>query len=63
MVRHGTGYATELQKGLESYLQRKEVNLDTLRGMLAVPNDASTAEYERNGYVAALEKAKTTYGS
>mgnify|MGYP007091269491 CR=1 FL=1 len=46
-----------------SYLQRKEVNLDTLRGMLAVPNDASTAEYERNGYVAALEKAKTTYGS
>ncbi|CAM2823518.1 dihydroorotate dehydrogenase-like protein [Cutibacterium acnes] len=63
LVRHGAGYATELQKGLESYLQRKEVDLDTLRGMLAVPNDASTAEYERNGYVAALEKAKTTYGS
>lgn len=63
LVRHGAGYATELQKGLESYLQRKEVDLDTLRGTLAVPNDASTAEYERNGYVAALEKAKTTYGS
>ena len=39
------------------------VDLDKLRGMLAVPRDASTAEYERNGYVAALEKAKTTYGS
>ena len=45
------------------YLQRKQVDLDKLRGMLAVPRDASTAEYERNGYVAALEKAKTTYGS
>jgi len=28
-----------------------------------VPDDASAAEYERNGYVSALEKAKTTYGS
>ena len=63
MYKRQAGYATELQKGLESYLQRKEVDLDTLRGTLAVPNDASTAEYERNGYVAALEKAKTTYGS
>ena len=62
-MRHGAGYAAELQKGLESYLQRKQVDLDKLRGMLAVPRDASTAEYERNGYVAALEKAKTTYGS
>ena len=31
--------------------------------LLAVPDDASAAEYERNGYVSALEKAKTTYGS
>ena len=63
LVRHGAGYAAELQKGLESYLQRKELDLDKLRGTLAIPADASTAEYERNGYVAALEKAKTTYGS
>lgn len=62
LVRHGAGYATELLSGLESYLERKEVTLDHARGLLAVPADASAAEYERSGYVAALEKAKSIYG-
>ena len=33
------------------------------RGLLAVPADAAADAYERAGYVSALEKAKSTYGS
>ena len=29
----------------------------------AADGESGLAEYERNGYVSALEKAKTTYGS
>lgn len=63
LVRHGVQYATELTDGLTSWLQRKEMTLDKTRGLLSVPTDASASEYERHGYVAALEKAKATYGA
>jgi hypothetical protein len=54
-VRHGAGYATELQKGLESYLQRKEVDLDTLRGMLAGHNDVGSSKQVLDDIVGALD--------
>jgi dihydroorotate dehydrogenase (fumarate) len=34
-----------------------------MRGLLSVPPDVDPDEYERAGYVSALEKAKTVYGS
>ncbi len=63
LIRHGAGHAQNLVDGLESWLQRKELSLDRARGMLAVPDDVDAFGYERAGYVAALEKAKSTYGS
>lgn len=63
LVRHGARHAEKLIEGLESWLRRKELSLDAARGMLAVPMDVDAAGYERAGYVSALEKAKSTYGS
>ncbi|MFT8394633.1 dihydroorotate dehydrogenase-like protein [Propionibacterium sp.] len=62
LVRRGAGYATDLLSGLRRYLARGELSLDQARGLLAVPKTASLAEYERSGYVSALEKAKRRYG-
>ncbi len=62
LVRNGIGYASTLLDGLETYLRRKQLTLQQLRGMLAVPADADANVYARSGYVAALEKAKTRYG-
>ncbi len=62
LVRHGEGYAQTLVEGLAAWLTRKELRLSVARGMLAVPADASADDYERAGYVAALERAKHTYG-
>lgn len=63
LVRHGAQHAGKLLEGLEAWLVRKELSLDTARGMLAVPAKADPAGYARAGYVSALEKAKSTYGS
>ncbi len=63
LVRHGAQHAGKLIEGLDSWLSRKELDLDRARGMLAVPKDVDAAGYERAGYVSALEKAKNTYGS
>lgn len=63
LVRHGAQHAGKLLEGLESWLMRKELDLNTARGMLAVPKGADPARYARAGYVSALEKAKETYGS
>ncbi|VEI03071.1 Dihydroorotate dehydrogenase B (NAD(+)), catalytic subunit [Acidipropionibacterium jensenii] len=63
LVRHGAGYAADLIDGVSAWLERKGLTLDQARGLLAVPADASSSEYERNGYVSALEKAKATYGA
>ena len=62
LVRHGAGYAAQLGDGLTTWLERKELTLDQARGLLAVPTDARADAYERAGYVAALERAKATYG-
>lgn len=63
LVRNGVGYATKLIEGLEQWLRQHGTSLAQARGLLAVPADAPAAAYERAGYVAALEKAKSTYGS
>lgn len=62
LVRHGAEHASKLVAGLEDWLSRKELSLDRARGLLSVPTDVPADAYERAGYVAALEKAKLTYG-
>ena len=37
--------------------------LDDVRGRLAVPVGVDQGDYERAGYVAALEQARSTYGT
>ena len=64
LVRHGPQHAKSLLKGLEQWMQRKGYgSVDEFRGLLAVPLDVDADSYERAGYVAALERAKATYGS
>lgn len=63
LVRNGAGYATQLIDGLDQWIRQHDTTLAQARGLLAVPGDASAAAYERAGYVSALEKAKSTYGS
>ena len=43
------------RKGFES--------VDDVRGRLAVPADADATAYERAGYVAALERGRSTHSS
>ncbi|MGA4669186.1 dihydroorotate dehydrogenase-like protein [Propionibacteriaceae bacterium Y1923] len=62
LVRHGRDHARTLVDGLSAWLERTGLSLEQARGMLAVPEDASTTDYERAGYVAALEGAKRRYG-
>jgi len=62
LVRYGPGHARLLIDGLAEWLARKELSLDDARGLLAVPSDVSGEEYERAGYVTALERAKQVYG-
>lgn len=62
LVRHGASHAADLVKGLRDYLSREQLTLEAARGMLAVPKSASVTDYERSGYVSALEKAKRRYG-
>lgn len=62
LVRHGRDHARTLIAGLEHWLARTQLSLDQARGMLAVPADASAGDYERAGYVAALDQAKRRYG-
>lgn len=63
LVRRGPAYAGELVRGLEAWLDQRSLSLDAARGLLSVPQEADADAYERAGYVAALEKVKTTYGS
>ncbi len=63
LVRYGVAHATNLIRGLEDWLDGRSLTLDRARGMLAVPKDVSASQYERAGYVSALQKAKETYGS
>lgn len=64
LVRNGPGHAATLLDGLEEWMVRKGFkSLDAVRGLLAVPLDTPIDAYERAGYVSALEKAKSMYGS
>lgn len=63
LVRHGRDHARVLLEGVQQWLDRQGLTLDQARGMLAVPKDASASDYERAGYVAALQRAKARYGS
>lgn len=63
LVRHGAAYAATLQQGLVDWLNRHQLTVAEARGKLAIPLDVSADDYERQGYVAALQKAKSTYGS
>jgi dihydroorotate dehydrogenase (fumarate) len=64
LVRYGTGYVKDLLDGLERWMTAHEMTeVSEMRGLLAVPADANVDVYEREGYVAALQKAKQTYGS
>ncbi|HOB06116.1 MAG TPA: dihydroorotate dehydrogenase-like protein [Propionibacteriaceae bacterium] len=63
LVRNGVSYAATLQQGLVDWLNRHQMTVAEARGKLAIPTDVSADDYERQGYVAALQKAKETYGS
>ncbi len=63
LVRNGTAYAETLQKGLIDWLNRHQLTVAMARGKLAIPKDVSADDYERQGYVAALQAAKSRYGS
>lgn len=63
LVRHGAQHARKLLEGLEAWLTRKEMTLSEARGILGVPRNTDPGGYARAGYVSALEKAKSTYGS
>ena len=50
--------------GLEMWMSRKGFeSVDDVRGRLAVPRDTDATAYERAGYVAALERGRSTYSS
>jgi len=63
LIRRGPAYAQVLVEGLGQWLAAKGLSLSKARGLLAVPAEAAADAYEREGYVSALEKAKSTYGS
>lgn len=63
LVRRGPAYAQVLVEGLAQWLGAHQITLERARGLLAVPGDVAADAYERAGYVSALEKAKSTYGS
>jgi dihydroorotate dehydrogenase (fumarate) len=62
LLRHGPGYAGDLLEGLTAWMERKGfTTLEQVRGMLAVPTDADGADYERAGYVAAMQAANAAH--
>ncbi|MEZ5087438.1 MAG: dihydroorotate dehydrogenase-like protein [Tessaracoccus sp.] len=63
LVRRGPSYAQTLIDGLAEWLDAHGLGLDQARGMLGVPAEAEADAYARAGYVTALEKARSQYGS
>lgn len=62
LLKYGPAHATKLVTGLEEWMSRKGFKtIDEFRGLLAVPADVDGAAYERQGYVAALTKARNNY--
>lgn len=64
LVRNGVGYARTLIDGLADWMRSHGfASTDAFRGRLAVPSGTDENAFARSGYVAALEKAQSTYGS
>jgi dihydroorotate dehydrogenase (fumarate) len=62
LLRHGPAYAGVLLDGLSTWMTRKGYTSPTqLRGLLAVPADTHEADFERAGYVTALQRGQQTY--
>nr|WP_239022334.1 dihydroorotate dehydrogenase-like protein [Raineyella fluvialis] len=63
LVRNGTEYGRKLLEGLEDWMAIKGYeSVEDFRGLLSIRHDDENA-YQRAGYVAALQRAKSTYGS
>ena len=63
LVRHGIAPRRGAQRRAASWLRRHGfASVDELRGLPRRPAEADTAAHGRAGYVAALEKARRTYG-
>ncbi len=64
LIRNGASYSSDLLAGLEQWLFRKGFSgVEQARGLLSVPAGADANAYQRAGYVTALQKAKSRYGS
>jgi dihydroorotate dehydrogenase (fumarate) len=62
LLRHGPGHATVLLDGLRDWMTRKGFDsVKEFRGQVAVPSDLDRTAYERAGYIAALEQARSIY--
>jgi dihydroorotate dehydrogenase (fumarate) len=64
LVENGPGFAAVLRDGLDAWLSRAGfASLAEARGKLALSDDIDATDYQRQGYVAALQRAKQMYGS
>ncbi len=62
LLRNGRGYADILNAELETWLEEKDLDsVSAARGRLAVPWRVDPHDYEREGYVAALQTARRSY--
>jgi len=60
LLRHGPHYAAVILDGLRDWMARKGyLNIDEVRGLLAVPIGADEAAHERGDYVSALRQANS----
>lgn len=63
LLRHGPEHASVLIEGLRAWMSEMGFDtLDKVRGRLAVDSSIDASAYERAGYVAALQRARQTYG-
>jgi dihydroorotate dehydrogenase (fumarate) len=63
LLRHGIQHVEVLMDGLQNWMTRKEFgSLGEFRGLLSVPLGTDASQYERAGYVSALDHARRTYG-
>jgi dihydroorotate dehydrogenase (fumarate) len=64
LVRHGPAYAHALLDGVLAWMgEHGHGSVDEVRGLLSTPSDADANTVLRAGYVAAIERARQTYGS
>jgi dihydroorotate dehydrogenase (fumarate) len=63
LIRHGPEHAAVLLDGLSEWMVRKgHTSVSELRGLLAVPDRADQAGYERAAYVRAMRTANNAPG-